>query len=64
MWELFSQFVVSIFLIVLSGDLLYLFYAGGWHDPNKKIEKAEVISLYFLGGGALVNVIRLVVMLL
>lgn len=38
----------GIFMSVLAGDLLYLYYAGGWYDPIPLIEKAEVVLLYIL----------------
>lgn len=38
----------SIFLIVLAGDLLYLYYTGAWYDPSKIIEITEVVFLYIL----------------
>jgi len=58
------EFITSIFLVVLAGDLLYLYYKGGWYDPNKKIEIAEVIALYVLITGGLANLIRLAIILL
>ena len=35
-------------LAVLAGDLLYLYFAGGWYDPNRFIEIAEVTMLCLL----------------
>jgi len=31
-----------LWLSALAGDLLYLYYTGGWCDPNKAIETAEI----------------------
>jgi len=53
-----TEFIASIFLVVLAGDLLYLYYSKGWHDPNKKIEKAEVACLYAFVAGGIFNCIR------
>jgi len=39
--ELFSL----MFLIVLSADLLYLYYNGQWYDPYPGIEIAELVLL-------------------
>lgn len=37
-----------MFLMVTSADILYLYYAGGWYDPIRAIEVAEIILLYLL----------------
>ena len=37
-----------IMIIVLAGDLLYLYYAGAWTDPNRFILIQEIIALYAL----------------
>jgi hypothetical protein len=49
---------VSLFLSVLSGDLLYLYFAGGWYDPSKLIEYSEVVLLFIL---AVVGIIRFII---
>uniref|UniRef100_A0A6M3KCF9 Uncharacterized protein n=1 Tax=viral metagenome TaxID=1070528 RepID=A0A6M3KCF9_9ZZZZ len=62
-----TEFVVSIFLVVLAGDLLYLYYRGaslsgsGWQDPSRLIELLELGCLYVLGIGGIVNCIRVAV---
>lgn len=38
----------TMLLIVLAGDLLYLYYAGAWYDSVYWIELAEVVLLYLL----------------
>jgi len=38
----------DIFLIVLAGDLLYLYYAGVWYDSAYWIEIIEVVFLYLI----------------
>ena len=40
--------LTGVFLSVLAGDLLYLYYAGGWYDPIKFIEVSEIVILYLL----------------
>ena len=37
---------IALFLSVLAGDLLYLYYAGIWYDPVRWILLTEVILLY------------------
>lgn len=49
----------SMMVCVLSGDLLYLYYAGGWVEPNQIILISELISLYVLVVGGMANSIRL-----
>ena len=38
----------SLFLVVMSADLLYLFFAGAWYDSNWLVRSAEVISLVII----------------
>ena len=46
MIRLIVELTISMLLVVLAGDLLYLYYAGGWYDPSKIIELTEVTLLY------------------
>ena len=39
--------VGDLSLIIIAGDLLYLFYKGAWGDPNSAIIIAEVSFLWF-----------------
>ena len=64
MWELIAQLSVSIFLAVLAGDLLLLYYKKGWTDPNKLILRSELGFLYAFVIGGLANVIRVIIVLL
>ena len=48
MIRLIVEFAISIFLVVLAVDLLYLYYAGAWYDPIKIIEVTEVVLLYVI----------------
>ena len=38
--------LARLILLVLAADLLYLYYAGAWHDPIIFIEITEVVLLY------------------
>jgi len=53
-----TEFIFSILLVVLAGDLLYLYYAGGWHDPVIWVETSEVACLYAFVVGGILNCIR------
>ena len=47
-WKLGIQLFADLLLIVLSADLLYLYYAGGWTDPNRGILLAELVLLWLI----------------
>ena len=51
-------FALSLFLIVACADILYLYYSGGWVEPNSLILKAELSALYLLIGIGLVLAIK------
>ena len=55
-------FVIWLLLVnvVLSGDLLYLYYAGRWYDPIKFVEISEVVILYLIGASSLISAIYLI----
>jgi len=46
----FLKLVIKVFLrlvpAILSADLLYLYYAGGWIEPIGYIKIAELVMLY------------------
>lgn len=46
--DYFTEMMADCLLIVLSADLIYLYFAGGWYDPRVAIEIAEVILLCFI----------------
>ena len=46
--DIFLCWLEDLLLLVLSSDLLYLYYAGAWYDPIKVIELAEVVILWAL----------------
>jgi len=44
----FDIIIVTAVLVVLPIDLLYLYYAGGWIEPNQLILNAELTILYLI----------------
>ena len=44
--RLFAKIFLRLVPAVLSGDLLYLYYAGAWIEPIRFIEIAELVMLY------------------
>ena len=40
--------LVDLLLVCLSGDLLYLYWAGAWYDPILWIEITEIIMLWLV----------------
>jgi uncharacterized membrane protein YqjE len=44
-WKIMDAFLMA-FLVILSLDILYLYYCGAWYDPYKFIEISEVVLLY------------------
>ena len=53
MKEAFLEFVTDMLLIVLSADLLLLYFMGGWSDPNPIILWSELIALVAIIGFAI-----------
>ena len=49
------------FLVILSLDILYLYYSGAWYDPYKFIEITEVVLLYTF---SIVGTVRIIIKLL
>ncbi|MBA7481036.1 hypothetical protein ES707_16504 [subsurface metagenome] len=41
------EIMTDSLLIILSGDLLYLYFAGAWYDTRVAVEITEVILLCF-----------------
>jgi hypothetical protein len=46
--RLFFGTVSRVMLAVLSADILYLYYAGGWQEPSSLIRVSELAILYLL----------------
>jgi len=44
-WKIVDAILMGV-LVVLSADILYLYYSGAWYDPNILIEISEVVLLY------------------
>ncbi|KKL09845.1 hypothetical protein LCGC14_2561790 [marine sediment metagenome] len=59
---MFKFFLILLMLlnVVLSGDLLYLYYAGMWYDPILWIEASEIVMLYIIGISSLITAIYLI----
>ena len=38
----------TLLLLILSADLLYLYYSGFWYDPNPIIELTEITILWII----------------
>ena len=55
-WIIVDVILMGI-LVVLSADILYLYYSGAWYDPYTLIEITEVVLLYVL---LIVGTIRIV----
>jgi len=43
--KFFLRLMSRLIITVLAGDLIYLYFAGGWYDPIKAIEVTELIIL-------------------
>ncbi len=59
--KMLIRFLRYILITTLSGDLLYLYYNGGWVEPIKWIEVSEVIILWalvFAGSAGLVHQVK------
>lgn len=56
-WEVAADVVFPAMLLVLSGDLLYLYLAGRWYDPNDAIEKAELVLLCVFGAASVARLV-------
>ncbi len=46
--KFFGRAMVGIMLSILAGDILYLYYAGGWIEPIQVILISELVMLYGL----------------
>ena len=44
-WKIVDAILMGV-LVVLSADILYLYYSGAWYDPYILIEISEVVLLY------------------
>jgi len=58
--RLTCKLVSNIMLVVLAGDLLYLYFVGAWYDPIAAIEVVEVIALIGLVFWGLIMIVKAV----
>ncbi len=54
--------VTTTSLFALPVDLLYLYYAGGWTEPNQAILLGELVGLHLLPIFAIWRLIRIICM--
>lgn len=59
-WKIVDAVLMGI-LVVLSADILYLYYSGAWYDPIILIEISEVALLYLF---SIVGTVRIILKLL
>ncbi len=45
MKRIFLDIFLLILMVVFASDILYLYFAGGWIEPNKSILYTELIIL-------------------
>jgi peptidoglycan biosynthesis protein MviN/MurJ (putative lipid II flippase) len=55
-WKILDIVLMAVF-VILSLDILYLYYSGAWYDPYKIIEISEVLLLYAFSVIGLVRII-------
>ena len=58
-WKILDLDIMAIF-VILSLDILYLYYSGAWYDPYKIIEVSEVLLLYVF---SIIGIVRIVLKL-
>ena len=44
-WRIFKELYGDILIVILAGDIIYLYFAGFWHEPITIIRIAELIWL-------------------
>lgn len=58
-WKILDLVLMAI-LVILSLDMLYLYYSGAWYDPYKIIEISEVLLLYAF---CIIGIVRIILKL-
>lgn len=58
MREAALEFITDMLLIILSADLLYLYFNGAWIEPNTIIATSEIIVLVAIIGLGLYRLFR------
>lgn len=58
-WKILDLVLMAVF-VILSLDILYLYYTGAWYDPYAIIEVTEVLLLYAF---SIIGIVRIVLKL-
>jgi len=58
-WKILDLVLMAVF-VILSLDILYLYYSGAWYDPYKAIEISEVLLLYAF---SIIGIVRIILKL-
>jgi peptidoglycan biosynthesis protein MviN/MurJ (putative lipid II flippase) len=58
-WKILDLVLMAIF-VILSLDILYLYYSGAWYDPYRFIEISEVLLLYAF---SIIGIVRIILKL-
>ena len=58
-WKILDLIFMAVF-VILSLDILYLYYSGAWYDPYRFIEISEVLLLYAF---SIIGIIRIILKL-
>lgn len=58
-WKILDLVIMAVF-VILSLDVLYLYYSGAWYDPFRFIEISEVLLLYAF---SILGIIRIILKL-
>ncbi|MBA7682125.1 hypothetical protein ES703_90471 [subsurface metagenome] len=58
-WKILDLVLMAVF-VILSLDILYLYYSGAWYDPYKIIEISEVLLLYAF---SIIGIVRIILKL-
>jgi len=58
-WRILDILLMAVF-VILSLDILYLYYSGAWYDPYAIIEVSEVLLLYAF---SIIGIVRIILKL-
>ena len=58
-WKILDLVLMAVF-VILSLDILSLYYTGAWYDPYAIIEVTEVLLLYAF---SIIGIVRIVLKL-
>ena len=48
--QIIIEIITDVLLIGMAGDLLYLYFTGGWREPTRVILFSELAILFFAVG--------------